>query len=179
VLFPPLGVLVVVLDRSTLGQPENHSVCSEMHDVWAVKVVCDAKAMPGVVNCPHREYYISSRGLSYRRCLVGVQDEGWTVLCSLTNKTQDMNQKYHISHVGPRKHRNLSIYIPSSRLHLLFLFLPYYTQRQDPELSRHHVTYPKQLLSFQNTPDSLQNFVLSLGGCFRYMQLYHNANAWM
>jgi hypothetical protein len=26
------------------------------------------------------------------RCLVVVQDEGWVVMCSLTNKMQDMNQ---------------------------------------------------------------------------------------
>jgi hypothetical protein len=26
------------------------------------------------------------------QCLVGVQDEGWAVLCPLTNKTQNMNQ---------------------------------------------------------------------------------------
>ena len=26
------------------------------------------------------------------KCLVVVQDEGWAVLCSLTNETQDMNQ---------------------------------------------------------------------------------------
>jgi len=26
------------------------------------------------------------------KCLVVGQDEGWAVLCSLTNKTQDMNQ---------------------------------------------------------------------------------------
>jgi hypothetical protein len=26
------------------------------------------------------------------KCLVVVQDEGWAILCSLTNETQDMNQ---------------------------------------------------------------------------------------
>jgi len=27
-----------------LGQPENYSVCSEMHEVWVVEVVCNANA---------------------------------------------------------------------------------------------------------------------------------------
>jgi hypothetical protein len=39
-----------------LGQLENYSVCSEMHKVCAVKIKYDAKAMPGVVNCPLRVY---------------------------------------------------------------------------------------------------------------------------
>ena len=34
--------------------------------------------------------------------------------------------------------------------------------------SRHHVTCTKQRLSFQNTPDNLHNFVLSLWASFRY-----------
>jgi hypothetical protein len=34
-----------------LGQPENDSVCSEMHEAGSVKVVRDAEAMPGVVYC--------------------------------------------------------------------------------------------------------------------------------
>jgi len=39
-----------------LGQLENYSVCSGMHEVGAVKLMYDAKAMPGVVNCPLPEY---------------------------------------------------------------------------------------------------------------------------
>jgi len=73
--------------------------------------------------------------------------------------------------------RNWSIYIPSSRLHLDSLFLPYLTHCQHPQLSRHHVTCTKQRLSFQNTPCNLHNFVRSLWARFRYMQLYCNANA--
>jgi len=42
--------------------------------------------------------------------------------------------------------------------------------------SRHHVTCTQQCLSFQNTPHNLHNYVLSLLGCFRCMQLYHDAN---
>jgi hypothetical protein len=38
------------------------------------------------------------------------------------------------------------------------------------------VTFPKQYLLFQNTPNNLYNFVLSFWASFRYMQLYHNAN---
>ena len=111
------------------------------------------------------------------RCLVVVQEEGWAVLCSLTNETQDMNQMHHILQLEPRNRRNWSIYIPSSRLHPLSFLLPYYEHRQHPELSQNHVTCPKQRLSFQTTPDNLHNFVLSFRSFFRYMQLYHNANA--
>jgi len=73
--------------------------------------------------------------------------------------------------------RNSSIYINSSRLHLDSLFLPYYTHRQHPELSWHHVTCTKQPLSLQNTLDNLHNIVCSLWAAFRYVQLNHNANA--
>jgi len=112
------------------------------------------------------------------RCLMVVQDAGWAVLCSLPNKTQDMNQNYHLSQVERRHRRNSSIYIPCSSLHLLSLFLPYYrAHRKRPELSRHHVIWTKQRLPFQRTPDNLYNFVLSLRDSFRYMQLYHNANS--
>jgi len=110
-----------------LAQLENYSVCSEMHEVWAVKMMYDVQAMPGVVNCPLREYYISSRGLSCMRCVVVLQDEGWAVLCLLTNKTHKLN-------LEPRNRQNSSIYIPSSRQHLLSLFLPYYTHPQHPDL---------------------------------------------
>jgi len=73
--------------------------------------------------------------------------------------------------------RNSSIYIPFSRLHLHSLFLLYQTPRHQPQLSHHHVTCTKQFLSFQNTPDNLHLSVRSLWACFRYMQLYHNADA--
>jgi len=73
--------------------------------------------------------------------------------------------------------RNSSINIPSSCLHLHSHFLPYLTHRQNPQLSRHHVTGTKQRLSFQYSPDNLHNFVFSLWARFHYMQLYHNANA--
>ena len=69
------------------------------------------------------------------------------------------------------------MYIPSSHLHLHSLFLQYLTHHQHPQLSRHQVTCTKQSLQFQNTPDNLHNFVHFLQACFRYMQLYHNANA--
>jgi len=110
---------------SQLGQPENYSVCTKMHEMWAVKVVCDAKATPRVINIPHWEYENWSPGFSFMWCLVVMQAEGWTILCSLTNKMQDMNQHYHISHVEPWNLRNSSIYIPSSRQHLSSLFLSY------------------------------------------------------
>jgi hypothetical protein len=39
-----------------LGKPGNDSVCYEMYKVWAVKMIGDAKATPGVVNCPLHKY---------------------------------------------------------------------------------------------------------------------------
>jgi hypothetical protein len=110
-----------------LGQPENHSVCSEMHEVRAVCMMCAANATPGIVHCPLCEYLILSRGLLSMRCLVVLQDEAWAVLCLLTNKSHKLN-------LEPRNHRNWSIYIPSSSLHLLSLFLQYDTHRQHPDL---------------------------------------------
>ena len=62
----------------------------------------------------------------FKRSLVDLQDEGWAVLCSLTNKTNQLN-------LEPRNRRHSSMYIPSSRLHLLSLFLPYYTHRLHPD----------------------------------------------
>jgi len=96
--------------------------------------------------------------------------------CVLTNNTQDMNQiartRVYISLLPA-----YTSILFSSGLHLHSLFLPYWTHRQHPELSRHHVTCTKQRLSFQNTPNNLHNFVYSLWACFRCVQLYHNANA--
>jgi hypothetical protein len=68
------------------GQSENYSVCSKMHKVRTDIVVCDAKASPGIVFRLHAKYHISFPGSSFMRCLVVMQDEGWAVLCSLTNK---------------------------------------------------------------------------------------------
>jgi len=138
--------------------------------------VCNAKATPHVVNCPHCEYHIWSRGLSFMRCLSVVKDEAWAIVCSLTNNTQEMSQKYYISQVEPRNSQNSSIHIPSARLHLRPSFLPHLAHCQRPELSRHHVTCTKHRLSFENPPDNLHNFVLSLWASFRYMKPYHNAN---
>ena len=72
--------------------------------------------------------------------------------------------------------RNSSIYIPSSRLYLHSAFLQDYINCQDPELSRQHVSGSKQCLPFANTPDNLHNFECTLCACFRYIQLYHNAD---
>jgi hypothetical protein len=89
--------------------------------------MCDANATPGVANCPHGEYLIASRGLSFMRCRVERQDEDCAVLCSLTNKTHKLN-------VELTNRGNSSIYIPSSLLHLHSLFLSYYTHRRYPDL---------------------------------------------
>jgi len=72
--------------------------------------------------------------------------------------------------------RNCSVYIPSSCLHLHSPFLPCLTPPASSTLST-DVSCTKQRLSFQNTPTTLHKFVCSLWACFRYMQLYHNANA--
>jgi len=148
-----------------------------MHEVWAGKVVCNANTMPGVVNCPHCEDSISSRGFSFMSCLVVVQDESWAILCWLIKNMQDMNQTYHISQVELRNRRNSSIVIPCTRLHLHSLLHPCSTHCQHSEVSRDLMTCTKQHLSFQFKPDNLQSFVCSLWASICYMQLYHNANA--
>jgi hypothetical protein len=144
-----------------------------MHEDWAVKVVCDAKARHSVATCSHCKYYISSRGSSFMRCLIVVQDEGWAVLRSLTNNTQDMNQiartRVYISLLPTYT----SIIFSSCLEHTS----SNWTHPQQPELSQHHVTCTKQCLSFQNTPDNLHHFVRSLWTFFRDVELNHNANA--
>ena len=105
------------------------------------------------------------------------QDEGWVILCSITNKTRDMTQNYHITQVKPRNPRNSIIFIPSSGLPPHSLCLLYETHHEHPEVTLHHVTCMKQRLAFQNTPDKLPNVVCSPGAFFGYVQLYHNANA--
>jgi len=51
------------------------------------------------------------------------------------------------------------------------------THRQHPELCRHYVTHTKQSLSLENTYANLPKSVFCLCASFRYMHLYHNANA--
>ena len=102
-----------------------------------------------------------------------VQDEGCAMWCSLTNKTQDMNQiagtRVYISHLPTYTSILFSFRIKHTARKQ--------THRQHPELSRHHMTCTKQCRSFQNTPDNLHNSVRSLWRSFRYVRLYHNANA--
>ena len=88
-----------------------------------------------------------------------------------------MYRNYHIVQVEPRNHRNSGIYILSSHQHLHSLFLLYWLHHQHPELSRCHVIYSQQHLSFQNTLNNLHNFVCSLRASISHIQLYHNANA--
>jgi len=102
ILYPmkPVGCAFSTVRRwwpcwmvAQLGQPVNYSICSEMYEVSAVKMMCDADATPRVVHCPHREYLISSQGLPFMRCLVVLQEEAWAVFCMLTNNTPKLNQE--------------------------------------------------------------------------------------
>jgi hypothetical protein len=82
------------------------------------------------------------------------------------------------SQVEPRNRRNSTIYIPSSRLHLLSLFLPYYTHRQDPDLDitwleQNNATHSK---THPITYTTLYFPTLSIRASVHYMQLCHNAN---
>lgn len=160
------------------GHHTNFSVCSDMHDVRAVNVVSDGKDFLGIVNVPLHDHIITSQGWSFMRCLVVVQDNGWAALCSISNKTQSINQHYHISQVQPRNRRNSSICFSSSRLTLHSLSLLYWKHHQHPELSRHYATWTKYGVSFQNTPDNIHNFLSFTSAAFCYMQLYCNANDW-
>jgi len=151
-------------------------VCSETPEVWAVKVECNANATAGVVNVPHHECHILSRGFSLIRWLGVLQHQGLAMLYLLPNNTQDVKQNYHIFQVEPRNSRNRSIYISSSQLHLHSLIVLYSIHHQHPGLPRHHMTCVIQRLSFHNTADILHNFVMSLCPSFRHIQLYHNPN---
>jgi hypothetical protein len=39
-----------------LGETENYSVSSEMHEICVVYMMCDANATPGIASCAHGEY---------------------------------------------------------------------------------------------------------------------------
>jgi hypothetical protein len=126
----------------------------------------DAKATPRVVNCPLTVYCISSRGLWFIRSLVVLQDEGWAILYLLTNKAHKLN-------LEPRNRRNSSIYIPSSRLHLHSLFLPYYTHRRDPDLD---ITCLAHNNASRSKTHLITFTICSLPLGLRLVQLYYNAN---
>ena len=160
-----------------VGQPENYSVCSEMRNVWAVKVGCNAYAKRGEENMTHHEYYILSRGCLFRQYLVVMEDEGGAILCSLTNNTQDMNWTYYILQVKWWNRNNSGIHFPSSWLHLGSHFLRYLTYHQPSEPAWYYLTCITQHLSFQNIHGNPDYIVHSLCAPFRYMKLYHNATA--
>ena len=77
-----------------LRQPQNYTVCSEMHEVWAIKMLCDTNATPGIINGPYHEDLMSSRGLSFMRWLVVMDDQGWAMLCTLTNIQHKSNEAH-------------------------------------------------------------------------------------
>jgi hypothetical protein len=115
-----------------LGQTENYSVSSKMHRVWAVTMMCDANAMPSVINCPVHKYQTASpRVLNLLSTLLVHEVPGGPARWML-GRFVFINQQ--ISQVELRYRRNSNIYIPSSRRHRYFLFFPYYTHRQHPDL---------------------------------------------
>jgi len=75
-------------------------------------------------------------------CLLVVQDEGCAVLCSVTNKTQDMNQIAG-THVDISLLPIYTSILLSSRVRHT---ASNKTHRQHPELPPHHVTCTKQCL---------------------------------
>jgi len=99
------------------------------------------------------------------RCLVVLPDEGSAVLSSLTNKTNKFTQEI----AGTR------VYISLLPAYTSFLFSSCIIQTSSILISTSREWYKKPL-SFQNTPDNLYNFVLSLWASFCYMQQYHIAN---
>jgi len=108
--FPLQGVLVAMLDGCTVGATwELLSLVQDAQGLTGKSGVCCES------NAQHRKL-TSPRVLNLIRCLAVFQDEGWAILCSLSNKTQDMNPNHDISQVEPRNCRNSRIYI--------FFFLP-------------------------------------------------------
>jgi len=128
-------------------------------------MVCDAKATHRIANCPHHMNYISSSGSSCMRCLVVGQDEGWAMMCSVTNKTQDMNQiaetRVYISFLPDFSSILFSAHVNHTATNLKHC--------QSPELSQHHVTCTIQHLPFYNRTDILHNFVHLLGTSVHYI----------
>jgi len=132
-----------------------------------VKMVCDAKPTPGVLHCPRHECYILSRGLSFVRCLVDVQDEGWAVMCSLTNKTHKLNQDI----------TRTQVYISLLPAYTSFLFSARGIHTDRILISTSH-DLPKTMPLVPTHPITYTTLYfpsLSLWASFRYMQLYHNA----
>jgi len=99
------------------------------------------------------------------RCLVALQDEGWAVLCSLTNKSHNLNQEI----------AGTQVYIS---------LLPAYTSFlcSCPIIHSDRILISTSRALHKTTPPIPkhtrlpQNLVLSLWPSFRYMQLYHNAD---
>jgi hypothetical protein len=135
-----------------------------MHEVWAVKVVRDAKATPGVVYCSLRENSISFRGSSFMRCLVVLQDDGWAVLCSWTNKISWTKKSLELEYIYP-------IFPPSPP----FCFPPVLnTPPGSWTLSTARDLHKTTPLISKHTRQPTQLCMFSLG--FLPLQLYHNAN---
>jgi len=76
-----------------LERPERYSVCSEMHQVWAVNMRFDSKATPSMVNSTFCKFKISSRCLFFIRCLVVLHGHSGAILSSLTNNSHQLNDE--------------------------------------------------------------------------------------
>jgi len=92
-----------------------------MHEVWAVKVVCNAKAMTGIESWCQHEYEIWSRGVSFMRCLVVVHDEGWAVCVRWPTKRR-IWIKSIISHTLKEGITRTRVYISFLPAYSSFLF---------------------------------------------------------
>jgi len=101
----------------------------------------------------------------FKRSLVDLQDEGWAVLCSLTNKTHKLNQEIAGTRVCISHLPGYTSFHCSSRIihtDCILISISRDLHKTTP-LVPQHTRYPN-------------NFVLSPWASFRYMQLYHNSN---
>jgi hypothetical protein len=125
--FPPL-VFVAVLDGCTVRTswellillPDARGLSGTSGMRWQSNTRPCKLSSPQLLNLVSR--LVVHEGLVVR------QDEGCDVLFCLTNKTHKFN-------LEPRNRKNSSIYIHSYCLLHLSVFLPYYINRQHPDLN--------------------------------------------
>jgi hypothetical protein len=109
VLFPLLEMLLAMLDGYTVG-----TTWKPLSLLWHARSLTE-KSVVWPKSITYRQKLSSRWVLNLLlRLLVNLmpgslQAEGWPVSCSLTTKTQNMDQNSHISQIEPRNFGNLTI----------------------------------------------------------------------
>ena len=143
-LCPPLGVLVVVLDGSTVGTTREH--ISLLRDTRNQSGRSGVRGQSNGQRCKRSSLRVqNSTGFSLMRCPVVVQDDGWPVLCSLTNRTSRTKKLQELEYIYPffqpapafafppvcYKPRGSSTLLPSCDLHKSSPLISKHTQKSN------------------------------------------------